>query len=137
MRVNMSRRILSKDLLHLSAQMECQVAAVFHLVDGGRITKAGALLVFEIQPETQTRSVNPALADLAQAPYSRSFRQGVCDFGEICGRRDHGETVSFFGKANLLLSGLAGHVLMTVEHCLCTKRGMTRHFDGEVSPVGI
>jgi hypothetical protein len=26
---------------------------------------------------------------------------------------------------------------MAVKHDLCTKRGMTRDFDGEVSPVGI
>jgi hypothetical protein len=60
-----------EDALHLHPRPEQQVPAVFGLVDRVAIGEAAALLLGEVQPETQAGRVDPPVADLAQAPYSR------------------------------------------------------------------
>src|SRR6266436_3416181 len=89
--------------------MKDQVAAVLDLVHRVGIAESAALPLIPIQRQAQTR-VNPALADLAQAPYSPGFGQGVCDLRQVCGPGNDGETVALLGKADTGLPRLAGHV---------------------------
>src|SRR6516225_9929833 len=98
-----------EDLFHLSTQMKDQIAAALDLIDGVVVTKPAPLLVFPIQGETQTGAIDPALADLAQTPYSPSLGQGVCELRQICGLRNNSETVSLLCKADADLASLAGH----------------------------
>ena len=58
-----------EDLLPLSPRMKDQAAAVLDLVHRVLVTESPALLLFQIQRQAETAGVNPALADLAQAPY--------------------------------------------------------------------
>ena len=81
-------------LLHLSAHFEYQVAAVLDLVDGVVVAEPAADLLVEVQPEAQAGGVDPPVADLAQAPYRRGLRQGVCDLSQACGVGDRGEAVA-------------------------------------------
>src|SRR5205823_2693721 len=84
--------------VHLSAGAEQQVAAVLHLVDGVVVAEQGSLLVGDVEPEAQTCRVDPPVADLAQAPYSRGVRQGVCDLGQTLRVDNIGEAVAFLGE---------------------------------------
>src|SRR5262249_40565300 len=59
-----------------------QVAAVLDLIDRVGVMEAAALLLLGVQAEAQAGAVDPAIADLAQAPYSRFLRQGVCDLSQ-------------------------------------------------------
>jgi hypothetical protein len=126
-----------EDLFHLSTQMKDQITAALDLIDGVVVAKPAPLLAFQIQGETQTGTVDPALADLAQTPYSPGFGQGVCDLHQICGLRNNGETVSLLCKGDAGLPSLAGHVLMTIEENLGPERRMARHLDGQVAPVRV
>ena len=71
-----------------------QVAAVLELIDGEPVAESAAPLLVEIQPEAQARGVDPAPADLAQSPYSRILRQGICDPGQARRVGDRGEAVA-------------------------------------------
>lgn len=71
-------------LLHLSAQMKDQIAAALDLINGVVVAKPAPLLAFQIQGETQTGAIDPALADLAQTPYSPGLGRGVCELRQIC-----------------------------------------------------
>src|SRR6201997_754733 len=73
---------------------EDQVAAVLALIDGEPVAESTAVLLVEVEPETQARGIDPPLADLAQPPYSRILRQGICDPGQACRVGDAGETVA-------------------------------------------
>ena len=84
--------------LHRRAVGEDQVAAVLELIDGEPVAESAAVLLVEIQPEAQARGVDPALADLAQPPYSRMLRQGICDPGQARGVGDRGEAVADLGE---------------------------------------
>src|SRR5947209_10001181 len=126
-----------KHLLHLPTQVEHQVAAVLELEVRVLIMKSAPLLLLQLEGKAQTGGINPTLADLTQSPYSRSFRQGICDLRQACGVGDISKTVSFFGKANSCLSRLAGYVLVTVQHHLYGKRRMSADLDGNMTPVRV
>jgi hypothetical protein len=68
-----------KYLLHLSADFEQQIEAVLDLIARVLITAPAALLFLEVEREAKAGSVDPALADPAQTPYSPLLGQGVCD----------------------------------------------------------
>src|ERR1700758_4287901 len=68
-----------EDPLHAVSVGEDQVAAVLKLIDGETVDEPAAQLLVEVEPEAQARGVDPALAELAQPPYSRILRQGICD----------------------------------------------------------
>ena len=87
-----------KQLLHLSADVKQQVAAVLDLVNREGVTETGAALFVGGQGETQTRGVDPPVADLAQAPYSRGLRQGICDPGQARRISNRGEAVAVLAE---------------------------------------
>jgi len=126
-----------KDLIHMPADLEDQVATVLHLIVRVLVVKPAALLLLRVERETQAGGINPTLADLAQPPYNPLSGQGVCDLCQACGVRDIRKTVSFFCKADPSFAGLAGHVLMTVQDHLGRERRMPTDFNGDVTPVGI
>ena len=66
-------------LIHLPADLENKVPAVFDLIVGVLIMKPALLLLIQIEREAQAGGINPTLADLAQLPYSPLLGQGVCD----------------------------------------------------------
>ena len=115
--------------LHRRAVGEDQVATVLELIDGQPVTKSAAVLLVKIQPEAQAGGIDPSLADLAQSPYSRILRQGICDPGQACGVGDHGETVADLAECYPRLLGLPGDVLVAVEDDLRAERRMPRHLD--------
>ena len=84
--------------LHPRAVGEDQVAAVLELIDREPVAESAAVLLVEIQPEAQAGGVDPALADLAQPPYSRVARQGICDPGQARRVGDRGEAVADLGE---------------------------------------
>jgi len=92
---------------------------------------------FQIQRKTEAGTIDPALADLTQPPYSPGIGQGVCDFRQVCGLVNDGETVSFFCEGNPLFLCLAGDVFMAIQHDLCSERGMAGQLKSDMSPVGI
>ena len=67
---------------------EDQVAAVLELIDGETVTKSAAVLLVEVKPEAQARGIDPPPTDLAQPPYSRILRQGICDPSQARGVGD-------------------------------------------------
>jgi len=58
-----------KHLIHLVADLEDQVAAVFHLIIGVLIPETASVAFFGIESKTKAGAVNPTLADLTQPPY--------------------------------------------------------------------
>ena len=72
----------SKTRCILAPSAKIKVAAVLELIDSQPVAESAARLLVEIQPEAQTRGVDPALADLAHPTYSRILRQGICDPGQ-------------------------------------------------------
>src|SRR6516164_8352773 len=99
-----------EDPLHRRAVGEDQVAAVLELIDGQPINKSAALLLVEIQPEAQARGIDPALADLAQPPYSRILRQGICDPGQARRVGDRSEAVADLAECYPRRGGLPGDI---------------------------
>ena len=89
---------VSNTPVHLRAGGEDQVAAVLGLVDRVGVAEPAGLLVGQVQPEAQARGVDPPVADLAQPPYSRSLRQGVCDLGQAARIRDPVKQLPSFVK---------------------------------------
>ena len=87
-----------KQVLHLGAGAKQQVAAVFGLVDGAAVGKPAAGLLGQVQAKAQARGIDPPVADLAQAPYSRKLRQGICDPGQAPRIRDVSKAVALLGK---------------------------------------
>ena len=63
--------------------MEDEIAAIFDLIDRVLVVKPAVLLFLQIQGKTKAGTVDPALADLAQPPYSPGIGQGVCDFRQV------------------------------------------------------
>src|SRR5271166_1953009 len=116
-------------LLHRGAVGEVQVATVLELIDGEPVSKSAAVLLVEIQPEAQAGGVDPALADLAQSPYSRILRQGICDPGQARRVGAHGETVADLAECYPRRGGLPSHELVAVEDDLRAERRMPRHLD--------
>jgi hypothetical protein len=66
---------------HLLRAIEEALKRIARGTFGAKIT---GRLLFRIQRQTEA-GINPTLADLVQAPYSRLDRQGVCDFRQACG----------------------------------------------------
>jgi hypothetical protein len=126
-----------KNLLHVPADFEDQVAAVLDLVVRVLVTKPAALLLFQIQREAQTGRINPTLADPAQPPCSPLLGQGLCDVRQASGVRDMSEAVSFLDEAERRLACLAGHVLMAVQDHLGGKGRMPADFDGDMAPLWV
>jgi hypothetical protein len=126
-----------KDLLQVSAGAKQQVATGFDLIHGVLVAKAALVLLVEIQRETETRAVDPALTDLAQAPYRLGLRQGLCDRGQGGGRGDGGETVTLLGERDPAGGGVRGDVLMAIEHDLRAERRVAGHLDREMPPLRI
>lgn len=123
--------------LHLSADLEYQVAAVLSLVDRVLVAEAAAGLLIEVQAETQAGRIDPLVADLAQAPYRRFLRQGVCDLSQACGVGNLGEAVALFSEPDPRLSGLGGDVLVAVEDDLRGERRMPGHLDRHMAPLWV
>jgi hypothetical protein len=116
---------------------EDQVAAVFELIDGETVSKSAALLLVEVKPEAQARAVDPPPTDLAQPPYSRMLRQGICDPSQARGVGHRGEAVADLGECYSRHHGLSGHVLVAVEDYLRPERRMSRHLDGDMPPLRV
>ena len=126
-----------EDPLHRRAVGEDQVAAVLELIDGQPINKSAALLLVEIQPEAQARGIDPALADLAQPPYSRILRQGICDPGQARRLGDRGKAIAGLGECYPRRGGLPGHLLVAIEDDLRAERRMPAHLDRHMTPLGV
>ena len=47
------------------------------------------------------------------------------------------EAISLLGESKSSLAGLAGDVLVAIQHDLCREWRMAAYFDGEVSPLSI
>ena len=123
-----------EQLLHRRPVGEDQVAAVLELVDGELVAEPAAPLLVNVEPETQTGGVDPRFADLAQSPYSRIVRQGICDLSQTCGVGDRGEAVAFLDEPYAGPGGGAGDVLVAVEHHQRTEGWVPRHPDRDVTP---
>jgi hypothetical protein len=122
--------------LHHGTGAKEQVAAAFDLVDRVAVDEAAAFLIAQVQREAEARAVDPAVDDLAEAPYRRGLRQGVCDLGQACGCVHPREAVSLLREADAGRLCLAGDVLMPVEDHLGAERRMAAHLDREVPQVG-
>ena len=118
--------------LHLRPGSEQQVPGVLGLVDGVGVAEPAAFLLLEVQPEAQAGGVDPPVADLAQAPYSRLPRPGICDPGQALRIRYLSKTVPLLGKADALALRGDGDVLVAVEHHLRAERRVPGHLDGQV-----
>ena len=118
--------------LHLRAGFKQQVAGVFGLVDRVAVAEPAALLLLKVQAEAQAGGVDPPVADLAQAPYSRITRPGICDPGQALRIRDLSKTVALLGEPDPL--GVRGDrdVLVAVEDHLRPERRVPGHLDGQV-----
>ena len=77
------------------------------------------------------------MADLAQPPYSRILRQGICDPSQARRVGDRGEAVADLAECYPRRCGLPGHVLVAVEDDLRAERRMPRHLDRDMPPLGI
>src|SRR6185312_6288147 len=126
-----------EDTLHRRAVGEDQVAAVLELIDGEPVAESAAVLLVAIEPEAQARGVDPALADLAQSPYSRMLRQGICDPGQARRVGDRGEAVAGLGECYPRRGRLPGHELVAVEDDLRAERRMPRHLDRHMTPLRV
>ena len=126
-----------KDLLEGPARVKQEVATGFDLIHGVVVAKPALLLLVEIQRETETRAIDPALTHLAQAPYRLGLRQGLCDRGQVGRRGDRGETVALLGEYDPAGRSVRGDVLMPIEHDLGAERRMAGHLDREMPPLGV
>jgi hypothetical protein len=95
------------------------------------------VLLVEIQPEAQAGGIDPALADLAQPPYSRILRQGICDPGQAHRVGDRGEAVADLAEYYPRRLRLTGHELVAVEDDLRAERRMPRHLDRHMTPLRV
>src|SRR5215472_16218530 len=90
-----------KHLLHSSAALKEQVAAVFALIDGVLVVKLAPFLLLLAEREAKASSVNPTLRHRAQAPYHPVLGQGVCDPSQGGGVFDLGKTIPLLLKLDL------------------------------------
>jgi len=116
-----------KQDLHLPAGPEQQVTAVFRLIDRVAVTEPAAPLLPGVQAEAQAGRVDPPVADLAQAPYSRLLRQRICDLGQALRIRNASKTVALLGEPDPCGLRLAGDVLVAVEDHLRAERRVPGH----------
>lgn len=85
--------------LHHPPGFEDQVAAVLDLVDRIRVAEPGAALLGQVESEAQAPGVDPAVNNLAQAPYRPGLGQGVCDLSQAIRFIDAGEAIALLRKA--------------------------------------
>ena len=123
--------------VHLAPDCEYQVAAVLDLIDRVAVAEPAAGLLVEVQPEAQAGGVDPPVADLAQAPYRRGLRQGVCDLSQACGIGDRGEAVAFLSEPDPGRAAPGGNVLVPVEDDLRAERRVPGHLDRHMSPLRV
>jgi hypothetical protein len=89
-------------------------------------------LLIEVQPEAQARGVDPPVADLAQAPYSRITRPGICDPGQALRIRDLSKAVPLLDKPDPLAVRGDRDILVPVEDHLRPERRVPGHLDHQV-----
>jgi hypothetical protein len=70
--------------------------------------RVSPLLLVEVEPEAQAGRIDPPPTDLAQPPYSRMLRQGICDPSQARGVGDGGEAVADLVKCYPRRGGLPG-----------------------------
>lgn len=104
-----------KQLVHLCAVPEQQVAAVFALVHRVAVAEVGSLLIGDVHGEAQHGGVDPTLADLKQPPYRALRAQGLCDLLQACGVGPSGEAVVLLPKSNPAPVRLGRHPFVAVE----------------------
>src|SRR6201981_937511 len=125
-----------KHLVHVRADLEDQVSAIFDLIVGVLVAKPGPLLLVEVEGEAET-GVDPTLANLAQPPYSPMLGQGVCDLRQNCGVRDSRKTISLLGERDAGLTRLAGNVFRAVQHGLGGEARVAADLDRQMTPVAV
>src|SRR5215469_16981615 len=123
-------------LLHLATPLKQEMAAVLEWVDRILVAEAAGGLFFRIEGQAEA-GINPTLADLGQAPYSRRGRQGVCDSRQACGVRNRSKTIPLFGKLHSRSLRPTGHILVTVQDDLGRKGRVSRDLKGDMSPLCI
>ena len=121
-----------EQVLHLRPGLKQQVPAVFGLVDRVAVTESAALLLIQVQAEAQAGRIDPPVADLAQAPYSRIMRPGICDPGQALRIRDLSKTVPLLGEPDPLALRGDRNILMAVEDHLGAERRVPGHLDPQV-----
>jgi hypothetical protein len=99
--------------------------------------KPAALLLLQVERETQAGGINPTLAGLIQSPYSLLTRQGICDVSQARSVRNVSKAVALLGKLDSGFACLAGHVFMTVQDQLGGEGRMPAELDGDVAPLRI
>src|ERR1019366_10748154 len=87
-----------------------------------------------VQAEAQAGSVDPPVADLAQPPYSRVPRQGICDPGQALRIRDASKTVALLGEPDPRRPGRGRDVLVAVEDALRGKQRGPGKLDRHMAP---
>src|SRR5262249_60053117 len=92
------------------------------LVDGVAVAEPAQALLGQVQAEAQARGVDPPVADLAQAPYSRGLRQGICDLGQALRIRDLSKAVALLDEPDPSRRGRSRDVLVAVEDDLGRER---------------
>ncbi len=126
-----------KDLLHLCAVDEQQIATVLHLVDGIVVVKCSPFLLFNVECEAQACRVDSTLTHLAEPPYSLVIGQGICKPRQASAVGHLGEGITLLAEVDFGLRCPTRDVLMPVQDNLGTKRWMTTHLDGDVTPLRI
>jgi hypothetical protein len=121
----------------LSSGLEQQVSAELELVHGVLVLKGNSVLFGDIQSETQAGGVDPAVCNLAQAPYRLGVGQGICDQRQVFWTTQMCEAVALLAEGDVRFPCSVSNVLMTVEDDLCPKRLMARHLDNDVAPLRI
>ena len=121
-----------KQLLHLRAGFKQQVPAVLGLVDRVGVAEPAGLLLGQVQAEAQAGRIDPPVADLAQAPYSRVPRPGICDPGQALRIRDLSKTVPLLGETDALALRGDRDILVAIEDHLRAERRVSGHLDRQV-----
>ena len=100
----------------------------------GTQCRRSALLLVEVEPEAQARRIDRGIADLAQPPYSRMLRQGICDPSQARRVGDGGEAVADLREGFPPRLGPAGHVVVGIRQAgydlRCRRRWMCRSWRG-------
>src|SRR5262249_56186128 len=96
------------------------------LVDGVAVAERAQAVLGQVQAEAQARGVDPPVADLAQAPYSRGLRQGICDLGQALRIRDLSKAVALLDEPDPSRRGRSRDVLVAVEDDLGRERRRPR-----------
>src|SRR3989337_161169 len=101
------------------------------------VAESRPFLLLPVQGKTPTGRVDPAVAELAKAPYSPRIGHGVGDPHQPRDVLDLRDTVALLHEGELLLDPLGGHIRVTVENDLGSERGMPGHFDRAMPPLRV